>query len=99
MPLLKSPGQILKVWKRSTADYLKLNQLKELPKAEKDWAVKFVMALERFRKLAQQRGLGNKIAPMQFADSREQCLTPLEKLRKLFTPRKTQDKVDRKSVV
>jgi hypothetical protein len=27
MPVLKSPGQILKVWRKSTATYLDLNDL------------------------------------------------------------------------
>src|SRR5437016_5041649 len=93
MPLLKSPSQILKVWKRATTEYLKLNQLKELPNDEKVWATKFIPPMERLRKLAQQRTGANRIPALLFASTRADCLTPIEKLRKLFKPRKGQAKV------
>jgi hypothetical protein len=93
MPLLKSPGQILKVWKRATTEYLKLNELEKLPPKESEWAVKFVKGLERLRKMAQQIGELKKIPVDSFVEAREQGMTPLEKLRKLFKPRKSQPRV------
>lgn len=90
MPLLKSPGMILKVWKRATNDYLKLNKITALPANEDGWAKKFAKHLETLRGLAQQRGLGKKLSPAQVATARGDCLDDLEKLRKIFKPKKTQ---------
>jgi hypothetical protein len=92
MPALKSPGKILKLWKKANADYLKAAKAKELEPQESFHDKKIIRGLDRLRKVAVAKSGGQPDAA-EFTDARDGTVEQMAKFRKLFKPRKGKDTV------
>src|SRR6478736_5177941 len=84
MPAIKSPAVLLKIWNKAKVDYLKLNHAEELEPKEDVPFKKAVRGLTRLRKLAQRDGEEGE----EFGTARDGLLVSMQKLRKLFRPKK-----------
>jgi hypothetical protein len=90
---IKSPGKILKMWKKGTADYLKLNEAESLEPQEDFLNKKVIKGLERLRRVAAVAANGGSADGDEFAAARDATVESLEKFRKLFKAKKGQPKV------
>src|SRR5437867_2072077 len=90
MPVLKSPGKVLKLWKKATADYLKASKAKELEPQEDFLNKKVIKGLDRLRVAANNKA---QTAATDFNAMRDETNVQMDKFRKLFKPKKSQPTV------